>query len=104
MKDFIGEIVVVNITAKVAEKDKSGKLTGKMIGFKEGDVGKIAGVRGKGRERAFFVSLAKGTVLLRGDVLDFPEDDEIRIPTAVLHKSHPDYLIREEDRDEGAQY
>jgi hypothetical protein len=105
MKHGVGEIAMLLIDGKVAEKDESGKLTGRMIAFKKGDVGAVIEERGKSwKDKVYMISLAKGVVTLRANALSFPDSDDVRIPQAALKKADPDYSIRDEDRDEGADY
>jgi len=105
MRHGTGEIAMLLIDGKVAEKDVNGKLTGRMIAFKKGDVGAVIEERGKSwRDKSYLVSLSQGVVLLRANALAFPDSDEIRIPQAALRVADPDYFIRDEDRDEGADY
>ena len=105
MKCSIGDLVIVSITGRVAEKGENGKLTGNMISFEDGDIGTIVDVHGKGmRDKVFTVRLSEGVVVLKSNSLRYPEERELRIPQSVIEKAHPDYEIRDKDKDEGVGY
>lgn len=117
MRNRVGDIAVVTIDGKVAEKDKDGRLTGKMIQLKKGDIGKVVSERGvtvewkssnghryERQQRLFLLSMAKGMVMLRDNSVSFCNEDDMGISRAAFQKSHPDFKIRQSDMDEGADY
>ena len=105
MKCSVGDLVIVSVTGRVAEKDENGKITGKMISFEDGDIGTIVDVRGKGiRDKIFTIRLSDGIIVLKSNSLRYPEEEELRIPQTVIEKAHPDYEIRDEDKNSGAYY
>lgn len=117
MRSSVGEIVSVTVEAKVAEKNKDGGITGRMIQLRRGDIGKIVSerqvreeVKGRGgdsyerKQRVFLISLANGMVTLRENSVSFSEDIEERIPKFAMRKAHPDYKIRDSDKSEDVDY
>jgi len=101
----IGDFVIVTVNGRVAEKDRDGKLTGKMISFKNGDMGRIVSVRGsKLVDKVFVVALQDGMVTFRANSLGFPCGEDVALSREALQKSHPDYQIRDGDKGSGVDY
>ena len=118
MRSRVGDIAVVTVEGRVAEKDKEGKITGRMIALKKGDIGKVVsersvmdewkgknGYRYEKKKRLFLLSVATGMVQLRDNAVSFDCEDDMGMTKEAFMKSHPDFKVRESDRDdEGVDY
>jgi len=105
MRNCVGEPVILTIGGKVAEKKSDGKLTGKMIAFKEGDLGIVVGNKGKvGGRQVYSVCIPGGVITLNDRAVDFPENNELKISHEAMLRAHPDYRVKEEDKKTGAEY
>jgi hypothetical protein len=107
-KNRTGEIVLFAIDGRIAEK-VDGKITGKWINFKKGDVGKIINARSLGKwskDIVFTVGVAGGVIKLRGSSLDFPRNSDIKILYDAMMIADPSNRVSKTDIDagKGAEY
>jgi hypothetical protein len=101
----VGEHVFLKISFRIAEKT-GGKITGKMLSFKENDFGVVVGKRKVNGKFQYSVKVNGQTVQLYGKDLSFVRDSEVFIPAAAMARADFKGHIRERDLDltDNAEY
>ena len=94
----VGEHVFIKISVKIAEK-KNGKVTGKMIEFKEGDFGIVSGVRKVDGKKQYSVIVKGNCIYLFGRDLEFMRDFDVYVPPMAMARVDIEGDIPRKDKD-----